>query len=199
MCKSFAAGILIGMAGTCYCTVQNKYVAAVLFALTLLIICYKDYNLFTGKVGYLGRTVDWSHLTRIIIGNIFGVFMVASFTKPYINETATALVAAKLNMPFRAWIVNSFFCGIIMFLIVSLYKEKKTVIPILVGIPFFILTGFEHSIADIFYVLAATTPSIWKTLGFIMTVICGNLLGSLFIYFIGDFNYDSISEFHIRD
>ena len=41
-------------------------------------------------------------------------------------------------------------CGLIMTTVVKSAKEKKF-IPLLIGIPLFILAGFWHSIADAFY------------------------------------------------
>ena len=67
-----------------------------------------------------------------------------------------------------------------MYLAVSIYKEKNNVIGIIFCIPVFILAGFEHSIADLFYFAASGIVSL-KALGFIWTVILGNSIGAVIL------------------
>ena len=70
------------------------------------------------------------------------------------------------------------FCGILVYVAVNLFRDKKTVLGILIGIPVFILSGFEHSIADMFYMAAAGEFSL-RALVFILLVIAGNSAGAL--------------------
>ena len=53
-------------------------------------------------------------------------------------------------------------------------------IGILFGIPVFILAGFEHSIADLFYFAASGIVSL-PVFGFILTVLLGNSIGSVIL------------------
>ena len=59
-----------------------------------------------------------------------------------------------------------------------MFKENNTVLGILIGVPVFILSGFEHSIADIFYFCLGNVYNI-KALFFIIVVILGNAFGSI--------------------
>ena len=71
-----------------------------------------------------------------------------------------------------------------MYMAVSIYKEKNSPLGILFCIPTFILCGFEHSIADMFYLsagVAFTAEYILKALLFIALAICGNAVGAIFI------------------
>ena len=52
---------------------------------------------------------------------------------------------------------------------------------ILFCIPVFILSGFEHSIADMFYFSLAGTVFQGRSLLFLLLVVLGNSLGGLFI------------------
>ncbi len=81
-------------------------------------------------------------------------------------------------------LAKAFFCGILMYLAVSVFKEKKTPIGIVFCIPVFILSGFEHSIADMFYLSAGfdfTASYIWRAMFYILLILAGNAAGSVFI------------------
>ena len=51
--KSILAGIMIGIGGTIYLSLDNKIVGSILFAIGLFIIVVYSFNLYTGKIGYL--------------------------------------------------------------------------------------------------------------------------------------------------
>ena len=65
-----------------------------------------------------------------------------------------------------------------MYLAVSIYKEIKSVMGILFCVPVFILAGFEHSIANMFYFAASEFVSL-EAFGYIWLVILGNSVGGL--------------------
>ena len=53
MLKAIMAGILIGIAGLVNLSISVPYLGAFLFSTGLLIICYQQYNLYTGKKDFL--------------------------------------------------------------------------------------------------------------------------------------------------
>ena len=67
-----------------------------------------------------------------------------------------------------------------MYLAVSIYKEKDKLIGVIFCIPVFILAGFEHSIADLFYFAASGIVSL-PACGFVWTVVLGNTLGAVIL------------------
>ena len=69
-------------------------------------------------------------------------------------------------------------CGVIMYLAVKMYKEK-TALGIIFGVPLFIFSGFQHSIANIITLGVASTFD-WS----IILCILGNFIGSLFVWYI---------------
>ena len=71
-----------------------------------------------------------------------------------------------------------------MYLAVSIYKEKSSAAAILLCVPAFILCGFEHSVADMFYFGAAGVFSGGAAL-FIATVVAGNTLGGMLLPLMG--------------
>lgn len=179
--KSILAGLCIGLGSMAWLMVENKIAAAVLFCIALLSICYKGYDLFTGKAGYYGRTIRWQQLLLILLGNFFGTFIAASLAglvDSHVSDLAANAMAAKLLAPWWSWCAKAFFCGIIMYLAVSIYNEKQSPLGILVGIPTFLLCGFEHSIADLFYWHASHGAGSWQAILFLVLVIIGNFCGS---------------------
>ena len=184
--SGICAGILIAIGGSIFLAVSpdNKYLAAVLFSVALLCICYKGYALFTGKVGYLYAQHDKAAVSALLLsllGNTIGCIAFGKMLRaamPALGETADALCQGKLDsQSFWQTLVRGVMCGILMYLAVSIFREKNTPLGILFCIPVFILSGFEHSIADIFYFSASRIVS-WEACGFLWTVILGNSLGA---------------------
>ena len=117
------------------------------------------------------------------IGNLITTFLLGMLVRvsmPQLGETATAICSAKLTQAFWQTLVRAFFCGILMYLAVSTYKEKNTVLGILFCVPVFILSGFEHSIADMFYFGASGIFSLSAAL-FMLAVVIGNSLGGMLL------------------
>ena len=72
------------------------------------------------------------------------------------------------------------FCGILIYVAVYVYNNKKSVLGVILGIPAFIVSGYEHSIADMFYFAASGIAS-WQAFGYIWIIILGNSVGGLLI------------------
>ena len=182
--NGISAGILISIGGTVFLACDNKYVGAVMFSVALLCICYNGYSLFTGKVGYLpekhGKD-EFSVLLLGLLGNVIGTSALGraiAFMNPALKETALNMCNNKLALSFPQVLIKGIMCGVLMYLAVSIYRDKKTPLGILFCIPVFILSGFEHSIADMFYFAASGIVSL-KAFGFIWTVILGNAVGAV--------------------
>lgn len=177
--RSIAAGVMIGLAGYVYLSCENKYIGALLFSIGLITICYYSLNLYTGIVGYIfnqsNRTKFLNRLLVTIIGNAIGCFIISMMSISDIAINSLQIINNKANI-FSAF-TKSFLCGIMIFIAVDIYKVKHSIIGILFCIPCFILSGMEHSIANIYYFFLA--PSI-KHLLFIGIYIIGNGIGSIF-------------------
>ncbi len=182
--ESLCAGILITIGGTVFLSCENKTVGAVLFSVALLCICYKSYYLFTGKIGYIVEQhtkQDFLNLDIGLFGNLAATFFLGMLLRtvlPNIGEKAAELCSAKLAQFPLYTFIRGFFCGILMYLAVSIYKEKNSVLGILFCVPVFILCGFEHSIADMFYLGASGIFSV-KIILFTALVVAGNTFGAI--------------------
>lgn len=181
------AGILISIGGTVYLSCENKAVGAVLFAVALICICMLGYNLFTGKVCYIPEKHDkeaFSQLLSGLLGNFIGTVVCGYGIRYAISAVGNAAREAcdtRLAVQtFPQTLIRAMFCGILIYLAVEIYKKHKSIAGIVFCIPAFILSGFEHSIADMFYFAASGIVSL-KAFGFIWTVILGNTVGGMLL------------------
>lgn len=197
-----AAGIFIGLAGTVYLSLlPNKFAGAFLFGFGLLTIVCCGFKLYTGAVGYLvvqGRSSFWSYLLNLAviwIGNFIGTNLVGlalrfSRVGEGLTKSAGALCAVKTADSWPSLLVLSFFCGVLMFLAVDTFRRNGEVPGVVRGamvilcVMVFILSGFEHCVADMYYFSVAgmwTASSLTRTLW--MTL--GNSLGGFLLPLLG--------------
>ena len=189
----FLAGMLISIGGAVYlaCYLEGpplgKYVGGLFFCTALFCICVKGYALYTGRIGYVlekHSKEDISAMLLGLLGNLIGTvvcgYLIAAAI-PSLQTNALALCSGKIQDQ-ELWqtLIRAFFCGILVFLAVDLYKNHKTPLGVFFCIPAFIFSGYEHSIADMFYFAASGIVS-WEAFAFLWIVILGNSLGGLFI------------------
>ena len=188
--KSIFAGIMIGIAGTVYLRVDNNLFGAFLFSIGLLVICMYGMNLFTGKVGYvlINKFNYIYELLITIVGNFIGTFLVARLVLltrfKSVSDKAIDLVNLKLNDNLLSIFILSILCGILMYIAVNNYKKINNEIGkyscIFMCVMVFILSGFEHSIANMYYISVANLLS-FKSLLYIFIMLLGNSVGSILI------------------
>lgn len=168
--KSTIAGIMIGLGGLAYKLSPNPIVGAFLFSFGLLIICYYQLNLFTGKIGYLFSYTnrDKVKLLPMLFENICGIAILATFV---MVPKAPKIEYIQSTTPF----ISGLFCGVCVFIAVDLYKKNKNILGILIGVPLFIIAGFRHVIAEIFYqfLICDIAPV------YIFKVLLGNSIGAI--------------------
>ena len=197
--KSILAGIMIGIGGTIYLSLDNKIVGSILFAIGLFIIVVYSFNLYTGKIGYLINNFNKKYIRELIItliGNFIGTLFVGfilKYTRIYtmISEKAKTLADIKLNDTLISILILSFFCGILMYLAVNTYKEVKDTgkyLAVFLGVIVFILCGFEHCIANMAYITIANAWS-WKALLYVLIMILGNSFGAILIAYFYNLYY----------
>ena len=183
------AGAMVSIGGTVLLSCENKVVGAVLFCIALLSICWFGFNLYTGKIGFLLADHSRAALTQTftgLLGNalgtlLFGLLIAAAL--PQLREAALAACGKRLTqLPWQT-LLRGFFCGMLMYTAVWSFRERKTPLGILFCIPVFVLSGFEHSIADMFYFALAGLFRL-QSLWFLLLVVLGNSLGGLFIPFL---------------
>jgi formate/nitrite transporter FocA (FNT family) len=174
-----------------------KWVGAFLFSLGLFAVVTYGFNLYTGKVGYILQN-DRIYLLEVlitIIGNFIGCLIMGYFFQFPLAET---MVQGKIDLFFADGglidaIVKGVMCGVLMYIAVDVYKSKGSYLGVFICVPVFILAGFEHSIADMFYFCAAGAFNI-DSLVFILVVIIGNAIGGVLIPLCRKYMYEPGTE-----
>ena len=191
--KSLISGFIIAIACSAYLSVDNKYIGGLLFSFALFCIIQFGFALFTGRVGYIPDNAP-SYIFEVLtafIGNIIGVICSAfllSLTRTWekIHASAVPVAESKLNDSPYSSIILGFFCGLLMYLAIENSKVCRiknydvslvfgTVSPVML----FIFCGFNHCIADTFYILAYGMN--FKGALYILTIAIGNSLGAMMI------------------
>ncbi len=178
--KSILAGVMISIGGSVFLSCENRYVGAFFFSVGLVGVVMLGLNLYTGKIGYIfdNDKAFFADTLLSIIGNLVGCIMVGLMQAA--KGPVATVVEAKLAKSAPTVFSDAILCGILIFVCVEIFKKKNTPLGILLCIPTFILCGFEHSIADMFYVINAREFTLDAAV-FLLIVVVGNAVGGLFI------------------
>ena len=190
--RGILAGICISMGGvvllgtTASVGAEYKWVGACLFAIGLFTVIHFGFNLYTGKIGYVLQN-DKVYLVEVamgLIGNLVGCLFIGY---AFQFDGAVAMCQAKIDsLDFSDMytvfntLMKGVMCGMLMFIAVDFYKTKGSYIATFVAVPVFIMAGFEHSIADMFYFSSAMMWDLDAVI-FILIIIVGNALGGMLI------------------
>ena len=181
------AGFLIGMGAIVNLSVGGIY-GALFFAFGLMTIVSFKYNLFTGKADLLAtKEITVWELSKIWIGNFIGTFGCAfliGITPIGCNiiDKANQIVLLRSSQSFITNVVLGIFCGLSMYIAVSGFKLTNNYLFTFIPVALFILCGFNHCVADMFYSALGATH--WTHFLHLIPTTFGNILGCCFIPFI---------------
>lgn len=181
--KSTLAGLLISLGATAFLTADNKTVGALLFSIGLTAVILLEANLYTGKIGYVNSKAKLISAALILIQNLLVALVCGLIFYSTKNNICENLWLNKLTKSWHEFLFDSIGCGICIYLSVELYKKTGSIFVIVLGVLVFILSGFEHCIADIFYLSASMSFDL-KSILYILIAIIGNSIGSLLIRFL---------------
>lgn len=175
------AGITIGIAGFCYLAVGGV-IGAVVFSFGLLTVIGYKLKLFTGTAGFV-TLKDMPSLLLILVGNVFGCLLIALMTRVSplpLQDTVKGIMDVRVATgPLRCGIL-AIGCGFIMTTAVTFAREKHF-LPLLLGVPLFIFSGFPHCLVDAFYTCALPLEYLSENLGSLMAnygcIVVGNFIG----------------------
>ena len=183
------AGLCIGLGGVIFLSLDNKVLGATLFTVGLFTICVNGFNLFTGKVGYAleNKPSYLLFLLNVWLGNLVGTWLVAALVRmtrvgAALAEKAAGLCDVKLGDDALSIFVLAIFCNVLMYIAVDGFKnnghELGKYLGLFFGVVVFILSGFEHCVANMFYFSmgGAWSAHTWLWLA-LMTA--GNAVGGL--------------------
>ena len=185
------AGISIALGGTVFLSLENKVLGALFFTVGLFAVCTFGFHLYTGKVCYVfdnGR--DYAIALPVIwLGNLAGSWLTAaveSVTRfgPALAERAQTVSAAKLGDSPLSLFVLAVMCDLLIYVAVEGYRnnphELGKYLSIFFGVTVFILCGFEHCVANMYYYSMANAWSL-RTLGLLLVMTAGNSVGGMLI------------------
>ena len=186
--SSILAGIAIGPAGFGFLAsgIQSEtygsLVGAVIFSFGLLTVLGYKLKLYTGTAGFINKG-EVGQLFMTLFGNIVGCFcasLLARVTPLEIQAAAQNILELRLRTGALRCGLLGIGCGFIMSSAVQFAREKQY-LPLLLGVPLFIVCGFTHCIADAFYYLCVPA-AFWKVhavqiISVYASIVLGNLVG----------------------
>lgn len=190
--SSIMAGLCIAIGATVYLSMlalNQKFIGSILFGVGLFTIIAFGLWLYTGKIGFVINE-KLNYLLKLLvcfIGNIIGAILlplVVSLTryKDTLKETALTLVNAKQNDTWYSILILSILCGMLIYIAVKgqqICKSNigKTLI-IFLAVSVFIMSGFEHVIANASYYSYAKLFN-GKVFLYILLMMVGNSIGAI--------------------
>ena len=182
------AGAAISIGGTVFLSLDNKVLGALFFCVGLFMVCTLGLNLYTGKVCYLpGKPVSYvGFLVLVWLGNLVGAEIVALLLKATrvgaaLTEKAAGLCAVKTGDSLISLFVLGIFCNVMIYIGVESYLSNPhqlgKYLGMIFGVTVFILCGFEHCVADMFYFAMGGWN--WRALLCLVVITLGNAVGGV--------------------
>lgn len=200
--KGILAGVCISFGGWIYIVCGYKMqpslnvLGALFFSLGLMLICNFKYYLYTGKICYLfdDKSQIKSRLINLLlglVGNVLGCLIVGFlFREVFVKNDemlllfVDKLVAGKTNKEWYEMLLASVCCGMFVYFAVEGFRVSENHIVknlfIIIFISAFIISGFEHCVANMFYFFAGGSYTL-KTLFMLICCILGNSAGGLIV------------------
>ena len=188
--SALLAGICIGIAGFGYLAIGGV-VGAVTFAFGLLAVVHYRLKLYPGTAGFFIKG-EFAKLCAILGLNIVGCLLVAMMARVSpmpLQETAQRILEGRLAAGWWQCGVLAIGCGFIMTTAVKWGREAKF-LPLLFGVPLFIVCGFPHCIADAFYYLVVPADFLADNAAQVLllyaSIVVGNFVGcNLYRWILG--------------
>lgn len=188
--KSILAGICIGIGGAFFLAIDNKIVGSLIFTLGLFTIVTRGLHLFTGRLGYILDN-DLNYALSLIItwlGNLIGTSLVGYGLRLtrfiQFEDKVLSMCAIKLNDTYLSLFILAILCNILMYIAVDGFKtnnhELGKYLGLFLCVGGFILAGFEHCVANMFYF---SFGNVWSLQALIAMLVmtAGNIVGGQII------------------
>ncbi len=186
--------------GTGFEATLAKFIGAGVFPVGLMLVVFFGAELFTGNnlmtISLFQKEITMSQMMRnwiiVYIGNFIGsVALAYLFSKSGLYGEAMvtksiAIAEAKVSIPFISAIIRSTFCNVFVVLAVWMQAGAKDIAGKIFAIWFpimlFVLAGFEHSVANMFFIpmgFFAGADITWGQilLNNLLPVTIGNIIG----------------------
>lgn len=169
--QSILSGFLVGLGVIVNVSSSNQYVGAMLFSIALLVIIECNLKLYTGRIGYI-KNIPIKDLMFMLLGNLVGVMIPIIIKYPLLHEQLLTISTIKFSKTYLEMLADGFMCGVLMFIAVHCKNYLITVFSIMT----FILSGYEHCIANFPYLLMNFNAENFVKF---MCLVLGNSVGSI--------------------
>lgn len=184
--KSVLAGFSIGLGALIFLNIENKIVGSLFFTVGLFIILNFNLNLYTGKICYVVEKKNYSEMPIILIGNFIGTWIISFITNltrlDNLMDNANNICQLKLKDSLLSLFILSVLCNIMIYIAVEGYNKFENnlskIISLFFGVTVFIICGFEHCVADMFYFNFAKIYSL-DVFVRLFIIVVGNSIGGL--------------------
>ena len=189
------AGFVITLGATAYLSLENVMAGAVMFTVGLFAICSFGWNLFTGKVCYsIGKGPKYiGFLVLVWFANFAGAALGGGLIRltrlTGVIERAESVAATKLGDGLLSVFVLAIFCNVLIYIAVEGYRSIPNTLgkylAVFFGVTVFVVCGFEHCVANMYYFTAAGAWSgeLGGTDPFVFIIVntLGNAVGGLLV------------------
>ncbi len=180
----------------------GRLLGGIAFSLGLILVVIAGAELFTGnnlivmawadrKISGLDMLRNW---TLVYVGNLVGAVATAVFVywsgtlgmgDGAVSRTALSIAQAKISLPYEQAFIRGVLCNALVCLAVWLSYAARDVagkiLAIIFPISAFVALGFEHSVANMYFIplgmMVGNTISLGQLLGNLVPVTIGNLIG----------------------
>lgn len=211
------AGIYIGFGAVVSTVVQSggtldvglaRFLAGSVFSVGLMLVLIPGAELFTGNIlmtiGFLDRRYSFQRILRnwliVWVANFIGGLFLASLVfgsgllTGSVGATAAKIAETKMALdPLQAF-CRGILCNMLVCLAVIMSFSARTVTGKIFGIYFpimvFVASGYEHSIANMYFLPAGLLATgqlfsrFWTTFANLIPVTLGNIVGGLAVVFL---------------
>ncbi len=170
--KSILAGLMISIGTIAYLRTDPLF-EAFLFSIGLLSIFEFEFYLFTGLVPYITKLKELPFILTVLCGNIVGCSLMFLFPSNHSKE----IIQQKVSEEWWMILLSAMLCNILICVAVEAFKKQR-IITVILSVATFVICGFNHSIANICFVVSARMFT-WDTLVFILISLLGNAVGGI--------------------
>lgn len=194
--SSVMAGVFIAMGAMVYLAIPNTLVGSLFFSTGIFLVLNLHNMLFTRVCPLMvyNRGYNWGDAGIAWIGNGIGAFLVAwtiSFTRfgDILGEAVKKIGESKLgDRPLSLFILGIFCAFFVAFavLVGAKYKQGSLgqIFYVWLFITAFVFCGFEHIVADMFYLSCYALHygvQVLDVIKVLVSVTAGNVAGGLFM------------------
>ncbi|MDO9555696.1 MAG: formate/nitrite transporter family protein [Atribacterota bacterium] len=206
----------------------GKFLAGSVFSVGLMLVLIPGAELFTGNIlmviGLLSKKYGVSKMLRnwlvVYLGNFIGSLLLAYlvFNSGLLQTNALTSTAgniaakiaeSKISLTFFQGLCRGILCNMLVCLAVIMCLTSKTVTGKIFGIYFpimvFVASGYEHSIANMYFIPAGLMASgqffsrFWEIFRNLIPVTIGNIIGGLMIVLLHPKSGRGLAHIFMKD